>query len=155
MWQERFPGHVKSRADYTQSRWCCLQRLFSTFPDGWPGFGLLLLRLGTGVAAIGLSVRGFLSEAGEPVSIARDLAAIIGGAFLLAGLWTPLTGALLVADELWIALSLYSSKRDGQWIPVLLAVLTAGVAMLGPGAWSIDARLFGRKRFYIGGRNSS
>ena len=30
---------------------------------------------------------------------------------------------------------------------MFLAVLTAGVAMLGPGAWSIDARLFGRKRF--------
>jgi putative oxidoreductase len=131
-----------------------LQRLFSTFPDGWPGCGLLLLRLGTGVALICLGVGGFLSAAGELVSIARDLAAIIGGIFLLAGLWTPVTGALLAMDELWIALSLYSSQRHGQWIHILLAVLTAGVAMLGPGAWSIDARLFGRKRFYIGGRNS-
>jgi hypothetical protein len=26
------------------------------------------------------------------------------------------------------------------------------VAMLGPGAWSVDARLFGRQRFEINGR---
>ena len=130
-----------------------LQRLFSTFPDGWPGFGLLLLRIGTAVAVISLSVGGLLSAAGEPVSIARDLAAVIGGTCLLAGLWTPVTGALLATDELWIALSVYSSQRHGHWTHILLAVLTAGVAMLGPGAWSIDARLFGRKRFYIGGRN--
>jgi uncharacterized membrane protein YphA (DoxX/SURF4 family) len=88
------------------------------------------------------------------VSIARDLTAIVGGIFLLAGLWTPLTGTILATDELWIALSVYSSERHGQWIHILLAVLTAGIAILGPGAWSIDAHLFGRKRFHIGGRKS-
>jgi uncharacterized membrane protein YphA (DoxX/SURF4 family) len=88
------------------------------------------------------------------VSIARDLAATIGGILLFAGLWTPVTGAILATNELWIALSVYSSQRYGHWIHILLAVLTAGVAMLGPGAWSIDARLFGRKRFDIGSRNS-
>ena len=58
-----------------------------------------------------------------------------------------MVGALIALDELWIAFSLYSSHPDGHWNHVFLAVLTAGVAMLGPGAWSIDARLFGRKRF--------
>jgi putative oxidoreductase len=38
-------------------------------------------------------------------------------------------------------------------IHIFLAVLAAGVAMLGPGAWSIDARLFGRKRFRMADRN--
>jgi uncharacterized membrane protein YphA (DoxX/SURF4 family) len=70
-----------------------------------------------------------------------------GGIFLLAGLWTPVMGALIALDELWIAFSLYSSQPDSRWIHIFLSVLTAGVAMLGPGAWSIDARLFGRKRF--------
>lgn len=132
---------------------CSLQRLFSTFPDGWPGFGLLLLRLGAGIALICLAISGFLAV-GESVSIARDLVAGIAGVFLATGLWTPVMGALIAMDELWIALSVHSSPSDGQWIHILLAVLTAGVAMLGPGAWSIDARLFGRKRFDIGGRNS-
>jgi uncharacterized membrane protein YphA (DoxX/SURF4 family) len=125
---------------------CSLQRLFSTFPDGWPGFGLLLLRLGAGIALVCLAVSGLLAVR-EPVNIARDLFAAIAGGVLATGLWTPVMGALIAMDELWIALSSYSSHRNGPWIHILLAVLTSGVAMLGPGAWSIDARLFGRKRF--------
>jgi len=127
---------------------CSLQRLFSTFPDGWPGSGLLLLRLGAGIALVCLATSGFLAVR-EPVNIGRDLVAAIAGVFLATGLWTPVIGTLITLDELWIALSTYSSQRDGPWIHILLAVLTAGVAMLGPGAWSIDARLYGRKRFDI------
>jgi len=54
-----------------------LQRLFSTFPDGWPGFGILLLRLGAGTALICLGISRFLAALGEPVSAARDLVAVI------------------------------------------------------------------------------
>ena len=32
------------------------------------------------------------------------------------------------------------------WMPLALAVLGASLAMIGPGAWSLDARLFGRKQ---------
>jgi putative oxidoreductase len=126
---------------------CSLQRLFSTFPDGWPGFGLLLLRLGGGIALTCLGISGFLATVREPISIGLDLVAATGGILLLTGLWTPVVGTLLAIDELWIAFSVYSSQRGGRWIHILLAVVTAGVAMLGPGAWSVDARLFGRKRF--------
>ena len=77
------------------------------------------------------------------------LFAAAGGVFLLAGMWTPVVAALIAVDEVWIAFSVYGTPRDGQWIHILLAVLTAGVAMLGPGAWSIDARRFGRQRFDI------
>jgi uncharacterized membrane protein YphA (DoxX/SURF4 family) len=131
---------------------CAVQRLFSTFPNGWPGLGLLLLRLSVGIALICLGVSDLLGTLGEPITVARDLVEAAGGVFLLAGLWTPAAGALIAIDELWIALSLYTSPRDGYWIHILLAVLTVAVAMLGPGAWSIDARLFGRKRFNIGDR---
>jgi uncharacterized membrane protein YphA (DoxX/SURF4 family) len=94
-----------------------------------------------------LGIGGFLATVREPITIALDLVAAAGGILLLTGLWTPVVGALVAIDELWIALSVYSSQREGRWIHILLAVVTAGVAMLGPGAWSIDARLFGRKRF--------
>lgn len=141
-----FWGCQISRGPRTIETGCFLQRLFSTFPDGWPGFGLLLLRLGAGIALVCLAISGLLAVRG-PVSIARDLVAGIAGVFLATGLWTPVMGALIAMDESWIALSAYSSQRAGPWIHILLAVLTAGVAMLGPGAWSIDARLFGRKRF--------
>jgi uncharacterized membrane protein YphA (DoxX/SURF4 family) len=36
------------------------------------------------------------------------------------------------------------------WPHIFLAALSASVAMLGPGAWSVDARRFGRKVFEIG-----
>jgi putative oxidoreductase len=123
-----------------------MQRLFSTFPNGWPGFGLLLLRLGVGIALISCGIGGFFAASGL-IAVAPYSIEAVGGILLIVGLWTPVVGALIALDELWIALSLYFSHPDGQWTHVFLAVLTAGVAMLGPGAWSIDARLFGRKRF--------
>ena len=130
-----------------------LQRLFSTFPNSWPGFGLLLLRLGVGIALIYLGISRFFGTLGASITVARDFIEAAGGIFLLAGLWTPVTGALIAIDELWIAFSLNSSQPDSRLIHIFLAVLTAGVAMLGPGAWSIDARLFGRKRFRMPDRN--
>jgi uncharacterized membrane protein YphA (DoxX/SURF4 family) len=126
-----------------------LQRLFSTFPDGWPGFGLLLLRLGAAIALIGFGIVDLSGPPGESMTVVRDLFAAAGGIFLLAGLWTPVAGALIAMVQSWIAFSVYATPRDGQWIHILLAVLTAAVAMLGPGAWSIDARRFGRQRFDI------
>jgi putative oxidoreductase len=69
------------------------------------------------------------------------LLAIGTGLFLLLGLWTPVAGTLLATIELSIALS---SAADA-WAAIILAALGASLAMIGPGAWSIDARLFGRR----------
>ncbi len=107
----------------------------------------MLLRLGIGIALICLASDDLLGAREAPIPVVRDFVASAAGIFLLAGLWTPIMGAIIVLDELWIAFSLYSSHRGGQWIHIFLTVLTAGMAMLGPGAWSIDARLFGRRRF--------
>src|SRR3954470_3884432 len=96
-----------SRGLRTIEMGCSLQRLFSTFPDGWPGSGLLLLRLGAGIALVCLAISGFLAVR-EPVNIGRDLVAAIAGVFLATGLWTPVIGTLITLDELWIALSTYS-----------------------------------------------
>jgi putative oxidoreductase len=100
-----------------------------------------------------LGVSGLFGTPGAPITVARDVIEAAGGIFLLAGLWTPVVGGLIAMDELWIAFLLNSSQPDSHLIHIFLAVLTAGVAMLGPGAWSIDARLFGRKRFKMGDRN--
>jgi putative oxidoreductase len=129
-----------------------LQRLFSTFPDGWPGFGLLLLRLGVGIALIYLGI-GYLWGTPAPVAAARDFVEAAAGVFLLVGLWTPIMGALIAMGELWIAFSLNFPQPDSRLIHIFLAVLTASVAMLGPGASSIDAHLFGRKRFRMAESN--
>jgi len=125
-----------------------LQRLFSTFPSNWPGFGLLLLRVCLALALIYFGVAG-LRNSSETIVFAEDLIAAASGLFLLGGLWTPVIGALVALDETWIAFSLYSPPREDTWIHIFLAALSVCVATLGPGAWSIDARLFGRKRFDI------
>jgi uncharacterized membrane protein YphA (DoxX/SURF4 family) len=127
-----------------------LQRLFSTFPNSWPGVGLLLLRICLGVALIYCGVAGFLRAPLELAGLMQDLIASAGGIFLLAGLWTPIMGALAAIVEIWTALLLYSSRPASIWDHIFLAVVSASVSMLGPGAWSIDARLFGRRRIDIG-----
>jgi putative oxidoreductase len=63
------------------------------------------------------------------------------GILLLVGLWTPVGGVLVTIVELWIVLS----RVGDPLVPLMLAILGATLAMIGPGAWSIDARLFGRK----------
>ncbi len=61
---------------------------------------------------------------------------------MIAGLWTPVTGIIVSAVQGWIAFS----RPNGALMPIVLAVLGLSLAMIGPGAWSIDARLFGRKQ---------
>jgi putative oxidoreductase len=79
----------------------------------------------------------------------QEWIAVLASPFLLAGLWTPLAATVAGLDELWMALSISSAPTHDMWIHVMLAVLAVSLAMLGPGAWSIDARLFGRKRIDI------
>src|SRR5262245_8476413 len=121
-----------------------LQRLFSTFPNSWPGIGLLLQRV---VTATILLCSGF-GHLREPLHFALIFPYVIGagaGVLLLLGLWTPICGTLIAVIELWIAVSSAGSAA----IPFMLATSGASLAMIGPGAWSIDARLFGRKHFEI------
>jgi len=118
-----------------------LQRLFSTFASGFPGIGLLLQRLIT-AAALGCSV--FARFHGTPQRVSVALLLIDGGAalLLLVGLWTPVAGVVIACFESWIVVS----GRGEIWLPLVLATLGATLAMIGPGAWSIDALLFGRKQ---------
>ena len=122
-----------------------LQRLFSTFANGWPGIGLLLLRILTGAILIYFGVANVL-EAASLTIIVPQIIGVGMGILLLAGLWTPVAGVLAAIVKVWIASSRVWSHSGNPWIPLLQAVLSTVLAMVGPGAWSIDARLFGRKR---------
>ena len=125
-----------------------MQRLFSGFADGLPGTGLLLLRLLTSLALIHFGIAGVLAS--PPLTtVVLQIIGIGAGILLLVGLWTPVAGTLAAIVQLWIALSLHFSHSGDPWIAILQAALGAVLAMLGPGAWSIDARLFGRKRIDI------
>jgi putative oxidoreductase len=70
-----------------------------------------------------------------------EITAAVAGVLLLVGLWTPIAGILLALVELWIALG----NSGDPWTSTTLATLGVTLAMIGPGAWSVDARLFGRK----------
>ena len=114
------------------------------FPNGWPGRGLLLLRIVAGILPIYDGIAR-LMEAPPLGSVALQIIAAGAGIFLLAGFWTPITGTLLAITNIWIALSGTAHLRSS----ILLATVGAAIAVLGPGAWSIDALLFGRKRLDI------
>ena len=120
-----------------------MRRLFSTFSSGPPGLGLLLLRVVAGTALIVSCVR--LYDGASPQAITPHLIAAGAGLLLLAGLWTPVAGAIVALIELFIALS----HSHDPWVSVFLASLGVALALMGPGAWSADARLFGWKRIEI------
>ena len=92
-----------------------LQRLFSTFPNSWPGLGLLLLRACFGIALISLGIAVIAEKSQDLISLAPSLLSGIGGVFILAGLWTPVMGTVVALDEIWIASLLYSHRREDAW----------------------------------------
>jgi len=117
-----------------------VQRLFSTFAEGWPGAGLLLQRVLTSTILLYLVVTQILQNDTFGLRVAYGLAAV-AGVFLLVGLWTPIAGITIAIAEVWIALGWSGSLLT----PIVLAALGGTVAMIGPGMWSIDAKLYGRK----------
>ena len=121
-----------------------VQRLFPMFPDGWPGRGLLLLRLVAGIFLINDGVTELMAIPQWP-GIVRPFLETTAGLLFIAGLWTPMAGALVVIVELWSV----ASRSDELRNSVVLATFGAALAMLGPGVRSIDARLFGRKRIDV------
>ena len=121
-----------------------MRRLFSTFAGGWPGAGLLFMRLVAGIALILPAVMRLGN--GPPLGAAiRPVLAIGAGLLLLAGLWTPIAGSLAAVIAVWRAFSLFGDP----WADILLATMAAALALVGPGAWSADARLFGWKRIDV------
>jgi putative oxidoreductase len=126
-----------------------MRRLFFTFTRGLPGVGLLILRL---VIGIRLAFDGIKELQGGPSIETAALHVLVVGAgiLLLVGLWTPVAGTLVALVELWKAFSRYGDP----WMHILLAALGAALALIGPGAWSVDARLFGWKRIDIPDRKS-
>ena len=123
-----------------------MQRLFSTFANGWPGIGLLLQRLLIAAALLHFGM-SHLNGTSDLASIVISLIGAAAGILLLIGLWTPFVGSLIAAVQMWIAFS----YAGDPWTSIMLAILAATLAIIGPGAWSIDARLFGREHIEIGG----
>ena len=121
-----------------------MRRLFSTFAHGLPGAGLLLLRVTAGITLVVRSILVLENTATFETGFFQLFIAT-AGLLLTAGLWTPVAATVMVLIELWRIISRHGDRA----CEILLCSLALAIALLGPGAWSVDARLFGWKRIEI------
>jgi putative oxidoreductase len=118
-----------------------LRRLYSTFAGGWPGIGLLVMRLVVGsVLLVGAGPKLWSDQLFHMTLTSAPL--VISGLLLVAGLWTPVAGAVVAV----IKLSEILRVAEHPLVGLLAGTIALGLALLGPGRWSVDARLFGWKR---------
>ncbi|HKQ40804.1 MAG TPA: hypothetical protein VJ063_22240 [Verrucomicrobiae bacterium] len=115
-----------------------MQRLFSMFPQGGPGVALLLLRIS--VAAT------FLINAANQSAVASIRLVFVGiwlvFISLSIGFLTPYLSVIACVSAL---ANLLIGSQSGSLTCVLPICDAAALALLGPGAYSLDARLFGRR----------
>ena len=83
----------------------------------------------------------------------ESLIGLASGAALLLGLLTPIAGVVAGVGALGIGFSLWQAPTpnlfDAKLSLVLTAIMTAAVVFLGPGRYSLDARLFGHREIII------
>ena len=128
-----------------------LQRIFATFPAGWVGAALLALRVGVGASAI---VEVGLGVIGGPawLNLVPAFIAVPAGLALIVGLLTPVASAVLALGAAALLLGLHVMVLrllDSRMALFEFVVMAAVVVILGPGATSIDAHLFGRREVTI------
>jgi hypothetical protein len=117
-----------------------MQRLLGTFPNRSAGLALLILRLAVAAALVS-GARLCPSPEMEVLLALSRIAAIL----IIVGWYTPLAavGAVLVSlYPLWVC-------RE-PWVNALTIAILIAIGLLGAGAYSVDARLYGRRRLVIG-----
>jgi putative oxidoreductase len=122
-----------------------MQRLFSTFPCAWPGVALLVLRCIAATALIACANVGVWLSL-EPTLLLVHGLIIITAVLLIGGLWTPVAGITQAFLQLYCN---FPSIAAADLSHMLWAAVGLCVAMLGPGAYSMDSRLFGRRRIDV------
>ena len=121
-----------------------MQRLYSTFANSGPGKGLFILRLAISSFLIS-DARTALWGGSQSGNLLIPTIVAGTGVFLCLGLWTPVAGAVTAVLELFLVFS----RGDNSWPSLLAAAIATGLALLGPGSWSVDAHVYGRRRISV------
>jgi len=116
-----------------------MQRLFSTFPKGAPGCGLLLLRVVTAMS-LQTNASGHLALTAH-TSLPGVLLIVLSLA-LIVGFLTPVVAVLSALIE---GTLLVTSPDIAGALMLENPLICVALALLGPGAYSVDARLFGSR----------
>lgn len=125
-----------------------MQRLFTMFPLGPAGVALLLLRLSA--AAMVLMLAFPQTQVNSSQWALAGLAVL--AAFVVVGAFTPVLCTLCCCLEIAALFSLHGAEA----IYMLFAVVnTAALGLLGPGGYSLDARMFGRRRVVLSTEDSA
>jgi uncharacterized membrane protein YphA (DoxX/SURF4 family) len=127
-----------------------LQRLFSTFPSGKPGIGLLLLRAALGGIALLLGILELTDSTGRsPTVWTASSVLLVSGIGLVVGFMTPVASLLVGASALAIVFSWIPAPPMTSMVATLIITTALAIALLGPGAFSVDGHLFGRREIVI------
>jgi hypothetical protein len=115
-----------------------MQRLFFMFAGGAAGLALLILRVcGAGSILIYAATHGSCSSPSWPV---LGIGAIL--ILIITGFITPIACAVAALTEIYY---LRNASGADQWPMVFTLLVFVALGLLGPGAYSVDAKLFGRR----------
>ena len=130
-----------------------MQRLFSAFPGRGPGAGLLLLRTAVGVILLFQGSLAHSTVQDATVELWLGWLAMIAGTMLVLGVLTPVAGfgamlVTLLTASTWLPHP-PADSINGWTARLFFVVVACSIALLGPGAFSLDAYLFGRREIVI------
>lgn len=131
-----------------------MQRFFSAFPAGLPCIGLIFLRIAVAAGAMTQGIGAFATIG--PLTMAElavTVFAMVAALGLLIGFMTPIASFGLAMGYLGAGVSSFLSpdplRHYSSFTALLLGAISLSLVFLGPGAISLDARLFGRREIVI------
>jgi hypothetical protein len=114
-----------------------MQRLFSMFPGGWIGFALILVRA---CVILSLWITGAKAVSSDPWECLVVLSLL--SVLIATGSLTPLACGMVAVVQIYLVWHQHTDSINQGALSLMLEI---ALALLGPGAFSVDAKLFGRR----------